>query len=236
MDLTKKPLIGITLCGYNLKKQRTWIKPAHFDDIKYVAPFIKYLLDDLKAQVILLPHVYRRNPYSYASEQINGPDYDIVKSIYDLLEGDKYAGRLLIIEGKYTSPEAKGIIGKCDMYISGRLHAAVAALSQDVPTVLLAYGHKFRGFASLLGQEKYAYEGDDPEELKSLVEDIWTDKDNVRQTLNKRNIRVKKLAQSNFQIIDEFLNLKKEEQENIPLDIIERWSNMVANKYDSTNS
>ena len=115
-------------------------------------PFDSHLLDDLNANVFLLPHVYRRNPYTTGGEHINGPDYDILLHLFKMVDGDKYQGRFKLIEGKYTSSEAKGIIGQCDMYISGRLHAGVAAASQIVPIVFLAYGHKHRGFARLLHQ------------------------------------------------------------------------------------
>ena len=120
-----RPLIGITLCGYNLPSQHTWGMPESFDDLTTFVPALKWLLDDLNATVFLLPHVYRMNPYTYAHEHINGPDYDICSNLFEMVEGNKYDGRLRLIQGKYTPSEAKGIIGQCDMYISGRLHAAV---------------------------------------------------------------------------------------------------------------
>ena len=226
VDVKARPLIGVTLAGYNLISQRTWGKPKNFDDLSLFVPMIKYLLDDLNASVFLLPHVYRVNPYTYAGEHINGPDYDILLHLYRMADGDKYNGRLRLIEGKYTSSEAKGVIGQCDMYISGRLHAGVAALSQGIPTVLLAYGHKHRGFASLVHQEKYVFEGTDPGELKSIVEDTWKNREGIKKVLKDRMARIRDLVNLNFKIVKEIVDLTEEERNNIPKEKSDVWVKM----------
>lgn len=46
------------------------------------------------------------------------------------------------MKGIYTPAETKGIISHFDMLVSGRVHAAVAALSQSVPTTIIDYGHE----------------------------------------------------------------------------------------------
>lgn len=92
-----RPLVGITLTGYNLRSLRTWGKPEHFDDLSFYVPMLRYLLDDLNANVFLLPHVYRRNPYTYAREFINGPDHDILLHLFKMADGEKYKERLKLI-------------------------------------------------------------------------------------------------------------------------------------------
>ncbi len=223
VDVNTGSLIGVTLCGYNLISQRTWGKPKNFDDLLLFVPMLKYLLDDLNANVFLLPHVYRTNPYTYARELIDGPDHDILLNLFKMVDGDKYNGRLRLIEGKYTSPEAKSIIGQCDMYISGRLHAGVAALSQAIPTVLLAYGHKHRGFASLLHQQKYVYEGKDAEELKFLVKNAWENRVETARVLREKMIRVKELVHLNFEIVKEIIDLDEKERSHIPMEKLAAW-------------
>lgn len=223
IDTKNRPLIGITLAGYNLISQRTWGTPMNFDDLSLFVPMINYLLDDLDANVFLLPHVYRMNPYTYAGEHINGPDQDILLHLYKMVNGDKYNGRLRLVEGKYTASEAKGVIGQCDLYISGRLHAGVAALSQGIPTIMLAYGHKHRGFASLVHQEKYVFEGTDPEELVSTVEDAWMNRMEITKVIKDRMIRVRELVNLNFEIVKEIVDLNGEEGGHIPKEISDVW-------------
>ena len=223
VDVNARPLVGITLCGYNLFSLRTWGKPKHFDDLRLYVPMVKYLLDDLNANVFLLPHVYRTNPYTYAGELINGPDYDICLNLFKMVDGNKYKGRLKLVEGKYTPSEAKGIIGQCDMYISGRLHAGVAALSQAIPTVLLAYGHKHRGFASLLYQQKYVYEGKDTEELVSIVEDAWKNREEITKVLKDRMTRIRELVHLNFEIVKEIVGLPEKDRNHMPKELSYAW-------------
>lgn len=223
VNVRARPLVGITLCGYNLGSLRTWSKPKHFDDLWLYVPMVKYLLDDLNANVFLLPHVYRTNPYTYAGELINGPDYDICLNLFKMVDGDKYKEKLKLIEGKYTPSEAKGVIGQCDMYISGRLHAGVAALSQAIPTVLLAYGHKHRGFASLLYQQKYVYEGKDAEELVSIVEDAWKNREEITKVLKDRMTRIRELVHLNFEIVKEIVGLPEKDRNHTPKELSDAW-------------
>jgi colanic acid/amylovoran biosynthesis protein len=197
--------------------------PKNFNDLSLFVPMIKYLLDDLNASVFLLPHVYRVNPYTSIGEHINGPDHDILLHLYRMADGDKYNGRLRLIEGKYTSSEAKGVIGQCDMYISGRVHAGVAALSQAIPTILLAYGHKHRGFASLVHQEKYVFEGTDSRELKLIVEDAWENREEITKVLKERMARIEELVNLNFEIVKEIVDLNEEERDHIPKEICAAW-------------
>jgi len=140
-----------------------------------------------------------------------------------MVNGNKYNGRLKLIEGKYTSSEAKSVIGQCDMYISGRLHAGVAALSQAIPTALLGYGHKHRGFTRLLHQEKYVFEGTDPEELKLIVENYWENREEITKVLEDRMVRIRELVNLNFEIVREIVNLNESDRDNIPKEISDAW-------------
>jgi len=223
VDAGARPLIGMTLCGYNLPSQRTWGHLSSFKDLEIYVPALKWLLDELKANVFLLPHVYRRNPYTIAGEFINGPDYDISGKLYEMVEGDKYGGRFKVIQGKYSSSEAKAIIGQCDMFISGRIHAAVAAMSQCVPTVVIAYGHKHRGFARVVGQEENVFQGTDAEGLMKLAQKVWQDRQEVRKTLQANQPRMKELVDLGIEIVRDIVGLEAAARDRIPAEMVARW-------------
>jgi colanic acid/amylovoran biosynthesis protein len=222
VDVNSKPLIGLTLAGYNLS-QRSWRKPKSFEDLKAFIPTLRWLLDDLKATVVLLPHVYRTNPYVNEYELVNGPDHDILLNLFRMVNGENYEGKLRLVEGKYTASEVKSLIGQFDMLISGRLHAGVAALSQGIPTVLLAYGHKHRGFARLVGQEKYAYSGKDSKKLLSLVKEAWQNRSEIKKTIQEKMPRVSELVRLNFEIIKEMASLDKGSRGQIPQEVLDSW-------------
>ena len=203
IDKSDRPLVGVTLAGYNLYSYHTWGIPPTFKDLSSYAPAVKYLLDELKANVILIPHVYRTNQWT--GEYIHGPDYVILQHLYQLVDGDKYNGRLKLMDGMYSASEVKSVIGQFDLFVAGRLHAGIAALSQAVPTVLLAYGRKHYGVAKLLNQERYVCTGRDPEETTSVVRDAWENREEIRKSLQGRLVRVKELANLNFEIVKDIV-------------------------------
>ena len=228
LDPSRRPLVGVTLAGYNLESQRTWTRPKHFRDLERYLPALRWLLDDLGASLMLLPHVYRQNPFVHGSELINGPDHDILKNVRNALGVERYGNRVLLVEGKYNSAEAKGMIGRCDFFLSGRVHAAVAALSQGVPTVLLAYGHKHRGFARVVGQERFVFDGRDPGALVRLVEEAWRDRAAISASLREAMPRVRQLVAVGFQMVADIAGLPRKSRQRVPDEMARSWTERSA--------
>lgn len=225
INLDKRPLVGLTLCGYNLPSLRTWKKVSNWDDLQIYVPLLRYLLDTLDAHVFLLPHVYRFNPYTRSRELINGPDYDILWYLANLMGEHP---RLHLIQGKYAAEEAKTMIGQCDLFISGRLHAAVAAMSQHVPTVLIAYGHKHHGFAQLIDHDAYVFDGDDSQALAALAERAWQERDAIRLKLAHNMPHVAQLVQLNFEIIEQILSMEPAQRSPITPEQMQIWAEQGA--------
>jgi len=216
-----KPLIGFTLAGYNLFSFKKWDNFTNYNDLDVFVPVIRYLLDDLDATVILIPHVYRNNPW--IGDFIQGPDFMILQQLYKKLNGDKYEGRLKILKGVYTASEAKSVIGQCDLFIGGRMHACIAAVSQSVPTVFLAYGIKHFGMARHVGLERFVTDGKNPEITISIIREAWEKKDSTRQSLSKRLVRIFELTELNFIIVRDILTLDSTQRTNLPPELIEKW-------------
>jgi len=224
-----KPTVGFTLGGYNLYSKPTWDTPESLEDLQLYVPTLKFLLEELHAQVVLIPHVYRMDPFS--GQMIQGPDYIILKNLSRIISKDVEYKNLKIIEGTYSPQEVKGLIGKMDLYISGRLHAGVAALSQCVPTVLLSYGHKHFGFAKLLNQEKYVWEPSmGPDGLLTIVKQIWENKERVTDELHKRVPLIKELAELNIKILKDILDLDKELRVCLPNKLLDNWKSNICKK------
>ncbi len=57
----------------------------------------------------------------------------------------EFRDRIYLISKKYNQHEIKGVIGTCDFFVGSRMHACIAALSQGIPTIGVAYSKKFRG-------------------------------------------------------------------------------------------
>jgi polysaccharide pyruvyl transferase WcaK-like protein len=91
--------------------------------------------------VLLIPHVFG-----------TAKDSDSVacKRIYNELQS-KYPDRLGLAAGEYDQSQIKHIIGACDVLIGSRMHACIAAVSQAIPAISLAYSGKFIGVMETLG-------------------------------------------------------------------------------------
>ena len=71
-------------------------------------------------------------------------DMDASEKILDGLSAEQRKNVILLKE-PYSAPELKYLISKCDFFIGARMHACIAALSQSVPAVGIAYSQKFKG-------------------------------------------------------------------------------------------
>jgi len=222
IDENSKPIVGITLAGYNLYSKQTWDIPESLEDLELYVPTVRFLLDELKAQVVLHPHVYRNNPWT--GQLIQGPDYVILKTLGQMVSQYSNTRNLRLVEGTYLPCEVKGLIGKLDMHITGRLHAGVAALSQAVPTVLLAYGNKHSGFAKLLNQDSCVWQPSmGPDGLLNIVKQVWEDRESIVAELHKRVPFVKELAELNVKILKDILNLDEKTRRQLPESLVNSW-------------
>jgi len=66
----------------------------------------------------------------------------------------KYNNRIFLAPGHYNHNQMKYVIGLCDFFIGSRMHACIAALSQNIPAVGLAYSKKFAGVFESVGAEE----------------------------------------------------------------------------------
>lgn len=87
------------------------------------------------AELVLIPHVWGsdgESDVSACNQVYSKADQDVRKHIH-------------VIDQDYDHHEVKAIIGWCDFFLGSRMHACIAALSQSVPAIGLAYSQKFCG-------------------------------------------------------------------------------------------
>jgi polysaccharide pyruvyl transferase WcaK-like protein len=114
----------------------------HEDYRKTIVGIVEFLMTRKDVLVLLVPHVFP--PSADVGIQIVENDVAACHDVYEKLH-DKYPSRLFMVRGSYDQGEIKYIIGLCDFFLGSRMHACVAALSQMIPAVGLAYSKKFSG-------------------------------------------------------------------------------------------
>jgi len=109
-----------------------------------VQDIVKMLMEDENVVVLLVPHMFPQAVYKVES------DPDACLKIYEWSR-KIYPGRIFLVKGEYDHGEIKYIIGTCDLFVGSRMHSCIAALSQCIPAVGIAYSEKFYGVFESIG-------------------------------------------------------------------------------------
>ncbi len=65
------------------------------------------------------------------------------------------AKRVRIVDKDYDQNEIKAVISECSFFIGSRMHSCIAALSQGIPCIGLAYSMKFEGVFNSVGVQDW---------------------------------------------------------------------------------
>ncbi|OQW91775.1 MAG: hypothetical protein BWK79_16175 [Beggiatoa sp. IS2] len=140
---------------------------------------IKLFMEYSNTTVILVPHVYAK-PGHFES------DPDACQEVYEKMI-HQYRGRLLHLEDHLDHKQVKFLIGHCDFFLGSRMHSCIAAISQAVPTVGIAYSAKFFGVFESAGIENCVVDLRSNHEQKILAE--------IRQAFEQRHETAEKLRE-----------------------------------------
>jgi len=190
IDEIQRPLIGINpseLIRVLVGEEKT----THV-----FARTIDNLTENLNATVIMVPHVYATN----------GDDRISINNIFQKI---KNKSKVKSIKNEYTPQELKGIIGLCDLFVGGRMHATIASTSMLVPTVGITYSHKMYGIiGKMLGQEEYILNIKELnyDNLISKINDAWKNRERIKKELEVKIPMVKEKAMLNGKLIKKLLD------------------------------
>lgn len=174
-----KPLIGLNVSGLLYLGGYTRDNMFHLksDYRELVYDLIDFLINQKKAQVVLVPHVFG------GVENVES-DSAACEAIYETVRSE-YNGSLHIVRGKHDHGGIKHIIGAFDLFIGSRMHACIAAASQNVPSVSIAYSKKFAGVMETIGLEEYVADPCrlDKDAVIDVVDRAFKERDKIRKGL-----------------------------------------------------
>jgi colanic acid/amylovoran biosynthesis protein len=161
-----------------------------------ISKALEILIVKKGASVLLLPHVFgdEANPES---------DVTACEAVYNS-NRQRYGERLGILNGTYDQSEIKHIIGICDFFIGSRMHACIAAISQAVPAVAVAYSDKFIG---VMRTVELPYVVADArrlslDEMLAHIEAVYDDRSRLRQQLQEHMPQVCEQALQLFRPVE----------------------------------
>ena len=205
-DKTKKPIVGFILCGWNFESGPFDKWPRNDAEYDVFAEAVEFLSEELGARVCLMSHSNGFDVPPAPFKLKHGRDYPIAKQLQKVIHERGVAQDVIALDGLYDTWETKAIVGSMDMLVSGRVHAAVAGLSQNVPTVIIDYGHepkahKLKGFAAIAGVDEYVVDPSSKGELKKGIQKCWEHAEKYKKFLKSHMPNVRKQAKTHFDLL-----------------------------------
>jgi colanic acid/amylovoran biosynthesis protein len=144
-NLTDHKIVGLNVSGllYMGGYDRGNMFGLQIDYQELVRRIMDLLIHTKGVSILLVPHVF-------GDDENSESDVIACKTVYRAC-GEKYGDRLGLLRGDYDQGEIKYVIGMCDFFIGSRMHACIAATSQCVPAVAIAYSDKFIGVMETVG-------------------------------------------------------------------------------------
>jgi len=190
-------LIGVNVNGlmYNGGYTRDNMFGLKMDYRAMLPSMLEVLLREHKGEIWLIPHTYA--PFGNAES-----DNEACVRVKDVLPKE-VSGRVRIVTGNYDCHELKWLIGQCDFFIGSRMHSCIAALSQGVPCVGIAYSRKFRGVFETVGMGDWVVDGrevETDEAVKRVIE-LFQKRNEIREPLRKNAEEARKKLEETFEKI-----------------------------------
>lgn len=143
----------------------------------FLQSLIESLLKLSPGDILLVPHTF-----AIAGDPES--DNDACSRLRKMLSPELQS-RVRIVTGDYDPHELKGIIGRCGFFIGSRMHSCIAALSQGVPCVGVAYSMKFEGVFDSVGMKDWVIDcrSTGNVEAVSAVINLYSSCDSIKQSL-----------------------------------------------------
>lgn len=203
IDKNNGPIIGITvtreMCHLTFSDIED-LEEKYQKSIMLLSQVIDYSVDTLNAKVIFIPHCIGPG---------KGLDDRIVAN--DICQLVKNTHRVKVISKEYTPEELKGLVGQFDLFIGERLHSVVGSISMGVPSLALLYPSPRNGIIKGVVDKKWIYniEAIDFNLLISAMNEIWSEKEEIKKDLINKVEVVRGRALLNGELLKNILKRYK---------------------------
>jgi colanic acid/amylovoran biosynthesis protein len=176
-----KPL-GLNVNGlmFNGGYTRNNMFGLKLDYVSFLSELIVTGLAQHSGELWLIPHTYA--PPGHVES-----DNEAAQKVRSSLPVE-IRDRVRIVTGEYDAHELKGIIGQCEFFIGSRMHSCIAALSQGVPCVGVAYSRKFAGVFESVGMQEWVVDARASANDGAIarIVSLFQQRDGVRSELVRR--------------------------------------------------
>lgn len=138
------------------------------------------IVDSTGKKIIFIPHVV-------TEKESSDNDLLFLQEIFDIIPNE-YRRSISIYDGKKDFLSVKKVLRCCEMVIAARMHCAINALREGVPTILLSYSEKSLGMAEYIyGTNQWVIGMDELENrLQPLVTEMLLQRNLLSEAIKKR--------------------------------------------------
>ncbi|HSU55260.1 MAG TPA: polysaccharide pyruvyl transferase family protein [Candidatus Dormibacteraeota bacterium] len=175
-------IIGLNVNGlmYNSRFRGQNRFDLHLNYVSFLPRLVENLLDHHQGELWLIPH-------TFAPEGHVESDNEACERLRSALRPE-LLDRVKILTGEYDAQELKWIIGQCEFFVGSRMHSCIAALSQGVPCVGVAYSRKFQGVFECVGMQEWVIDARTVGEQDALAraQSLFKCRGQIKQELKTR--------------------------------------------------
>ncbi len=170
----KSPYLGMTVINWAVKNTG-FGRQSEYEAA--CAAAIRHFVDQFGGKVLLFPQVW--GPLESQDDRV--PARRVAESVADL--GDA----VIAIESPATPGLLRSAYQFMDLFIGTRMHSNIFALSAGVPVIGIGYLPKTQGITEMLGLGEWTIgiEEVTAEHLVAMLEQLWSNREDVRAHLGK---------------------------------------------------
>jgi len=179
--------VGINVNGlmYHGGYTRDNMFDLKMDYASFLELLVNRLLGEQKGDIWLVPHTYA----VHGNVESDNECCLFLREKFD----ESQRQRIKVLSSELDQYELKGLIGMCGFFIGSRMHACIAALSQSIPCVGVAYSMKFLGVFESVGAGKYvvdAREYNNESAVEACIQ-CYYNRDAIRSVLTEKVTQAK---------------------------------------------
>lgn len=159
---------------------------------EYLRRLLLALLAEPTTEILLVPHTFAP---AGSVESDNEACQVLARAV-----PSEHANRVHVVSAEYDQHEIKGVIGTCEFFVGSRMHACIAALSQGIPAVGVAYSKKFSGVFASVGADAWVVDGRESDVQQALAAtlDVFHRRKELRISLADRVNEAQQLLAKTF--------------------------------------
>jgi polysaccharide pyruvyl transferase WcaK-like protein len=183
--IVKPNTVGININGLMYFNNYKSLE-GKYDNYKEFLNKLVVKIIELGFEVLIVPHTY--NALSPNAED------DLLASKDFINNNPEYKNKVSSLSKDYSAQELKHIISQTSFFFGSRMHSCIAALSNSIPTVGLAYSYKFEGTFKMFKQQENVFNssGLKQNEIDKVINEILVriqNKEKIRENLLVANNR-----------------------------------------------